>query len=120
MTQPRLITDGEWARMSWNARQQWLRSATAARRRLLTPLMDEITRLRAEIDALEKDKTAIQTRYTGPKIVHPNPEDWTAAELRGAHAAHSRGDRDQWALTGHRIWDAARKRRATRIKEMSR
>lgn len=44
---------------------------------------------------------------------------YTDLSARQAHAAHSKGDRSEWAITGHRVYDRWRKQRQ-RIERLDR
>lgn len=45
------------------------------------------------------------------KVLHHNEADWTADELRAAHAAYNRGDRDLATIEGERVHQRLRGRR---------
>ena len=45
------------------------------------------------------------------EVIAAQEESYTPNEVRRAHAAYNRGDRDEWALIGHRIYERQRNRK---------
>ena len=106
MTAP-TVTPTDWQRMPWHAKAK----ITAALDREAAELAKQVASLRAERIELTRQVEARRKALDSPRILWGDDDMWTPDELKAAHSAYGRGDRDDWTVTGHRIWDKQRARR---------
>lgn len=111
---PPAIRDADWQRLTWHKRAQ-LVLELGKRATILHAQVDQLLAERADleaaIEAIRADIEAtidLRGRPSVVRIIWAHDYQWSAEELRRAHANHSRGLRDEWTVTGHRIWDKQR------------
>jgi hypothetical protein len=119
MTATATPRDEDWQSFTWHKRAAMI-AQLAKREQILVARVDALAAERRELEAaldrlrgeLDDELAVIDLRTTRPnlRIIWPAASHWTTAELRQAHAAYNAGDRDEWSITGHRIYDAERKR----------
>lgn len=123
------INDADWQRLSWNKRAR-LVDELAKRARIIRAELDTMLaerndleqalhRLRGDVTA-EIETLDLRARRPGLRIIWPTDSHWSADELKTAHAAYARGERDDWTVTGHRIWDKQRRRQQRKTEDPAR
>ena len=113
------LRDADWQHLTWHKRAalvtelgkraQILRAEIATMTAERNDLETALHRLRHDLTD-EISTLDLRARRTGLRIIWPTDSHWSPDELRAAHAAYMRGDRDEWTIAGHRIWDKERKR----------
>lgn len=113
------ITETTWRRLPWHAKARIVAKLDAEARAVRTELealQSERNELAAKVDHLREEARTRLTYLHGlpaspVKVIWPTDDQWTDEELRAAHRDYVRGDRDEWTVAGHRIWDKQRARR---------
>jgi hypothetical protein len=102
------LTAADWRnRIPWHIKAKILAELDTAAQELAT----QVDALKAERAELTRQVIARQEALAGPRVLWGDDDMWTPDELKAAHAAYARGDRDEWTVAGHRIWDKQRNRR---------
>lgn len=108
----------EWDRFSWHAKKRAIASLDKIARALrddVTALTEKREAARDELAKLHEEiasaRTCLATRRDKPydRVIWDDEEHWSDDELKAAHAAYGRGERDDWTKTGQRIYDRARR-----------
>lgn len=123
------INDADWQRIAWHKRAKLvdelakrahiLRAELAAMTSERNDLETALHRLRGDLTD-EIETLDLRARRSGLRIIWPTDSHWSPDELRTAHAAYARGDRDEWTVTGHRIWDKQRRREKRKAEDPAR
>ena len=95
----KMVSETEWLRMPWDARQRHLAALTAEKRRIedaLSLVTEDVVRHSDRINHLDLKVPEHRARWTPPM-------------LKLAHAAHTRGARDEFAVIGEREYQRRRK-----------
>lgn len=116
------ITPDTWQRLPWHAQAKInarLDRETREIRETLAPLAARRDELTTEIAALEDRARSLKLwldlreKKPGPveRVLWASEDLWTYDELKAAHSAYTRGERDDWTVIGNRLWERLRARR---------
>jgi len=118
---PGHIPQTAYQRMPWHAQAKLNHALDVEARTLgeqvgtLSARRDELA---SEVQALEERarslkcwldlRTSTDTRFE--RVMWASEDLWSYDELKTAHAAYGRGERDEWTVLGNRLWERHRYR----------